>query len=69
MGMGGEMLSAEQTLNMSPMDLFDSIFWGEYLPAGLRYHRSLLSVEPYPTGMEQVGFDYGQQQQPLYQAF
>ncbi|RQM06359.1 hypothetical protein DH86_00001162 [Scytalidium sp. 3C] len=52
MGMGGEMLSAEQTLNMSPMDLFDSIFW-----------------EPYPTGMEQVGFDYGQQQQPLYQAF
>lgn len=31
MGMGGEMLSAEQTLNMSPMDLFDSIFW-EHIP-------------------------------------
>ena len=24
-----EMTSVEQTLNMSPMDLFDSIFWGK----------------------------------------
>lgn len=28
MDMSG-MQSAEQTLNMSPMDLFDSIFWGK----------------------------------------
>lgn len=27
----GEMQSVEQTLNMSPMDLFDSIFWGKLL--------------------------------------
>ncbi|KAH8811255.1 fungal-specific transcription factor domain-containing protein [Xylogone sp. PMI_703] len=45
MGMGGEMLSAEQTLNMSPMDLFDSIFWEPY---------------PQPT-IDPMGFDYGQQ--------
>jgi len=25
-----DMQSVEQTMNMSPMDLFDSIFWGEY---------------------------------------
>lgn len=27
--MSGDMQSVEQTLNMSPMDLFDSIFWGK----------------------------------------
>ncbi|KAH8653179.1 fungal-specific transcription factor domain-containing protein [Tricladium varicosporioides] len=38
----------DQTMNMSPMDLFDSIFWDPY---------------PYGSGMDQLGFDYGQ---PLY---
>jgi hypothetical protein len=27
-----DMQSVEQTMNMSPMDLFDSIFWGESSP-------------------------------------
>jgi hypothetical protein len=24
--------AVDQTMNMSPMDLFDSIFWGEFFP-------------------------------------
>ncbi|KAF4635812.1 hypothetical protein G7Y89_g2291 [Cudoniella acicularis] len=38
----------DQTLNMSPMDLFDSIFWDPY---------------PY-GGMDQIGFDYSQPMYP-----
>ncbi|KAF7926207.1 uncharacterized protein EAE98_006502 [Botrytis deweyae] len=33
--MSGDMQSVEQTLNMSPMDLFDSIFWEPYPQNGL----------------------------------
>ena len=39
------MTSAEQTMNMSPMDLFDSIFWGEFhcgvLSRALTVYRSI----------------------------
>lgn len=56
----------DQTLNMSPMDLFDSIFWGKLL-----LHRVFLSanwiLDPYPYGgMDQLGFDYNQ---PMYPQF
>jgi len=45
-----EIPSAEQTLNMSPMDLFDSIFWDPY-PT---------------NGMDSMGFDYTQQLYPQF---
>ncbi|CAG8974134.1 hypothetical protein HYALB_00002771 [Hymenoscyphus albidus] len=50
--MGGEPSPQiiDQTLNMSPMDLFDSIFWDPY---------------PY-GGMDQLGFDYNQQMYPQF---
>lgn len=56
-----DMQSVEQTLNMSPMDLFDSIFWGEY-----NFTDSGYELKPeieYPAaGLDQVGYDYAQQQ-------
>ncbi|KAH8595024.1 fungal-specific transcription factor domain-containing protein [Bisporella sp. PMI_857] len=45
-----DMQSVEQTMNMSPMDLFDSIFWEPYPAAGL----------------DQIGFDYTQQIYPQF---
>jgi len=45
-----DMQSVEQTMNMSPMDLFDSIFWEPYSVAGL----------------DQIGFDYTQQLYPQF---
>ncbi|KAG0647645.1 Repressor of drug resistance 1 [Hyphodiscus hymeniophilus] len=45
-----DMNSAEQTLNMSPMDLFDSIFWDPY-PT---------------NGLDPIGFDYSQQFYPQF---
>jgi len=46
-GTGGDMQLVEQTMNMSPMDLFDSIFWDPY-PV---------------NGLDPIGFDYTQQAQ------
>jgi len=60
------MQSVEQTMNMSPMDLFDSIFWGEY-DLVMNEHDINRETEHYPvTGLEQIGFDYSQQLYPQF---
>ncbi|KAG9246704.1 fungal-specific transcription factor domain-containing protein [Calycina marina] len=46
-----DMQSVEQTMNMSPMDLFDSIFWEHY---------------PIAT-LDQIGFDFTQQLFPPFE--
>jgi hypothetical protein len=55
----------DQTLDMSPMDLFDSIFWGECCPPSPEL--DLTFLDQYPTNnLDQLGFDYSQQ---LYTGF
>jgi len=65
---------ADQTMHMSPMDLFDSIFWGES-PCLCFIHVfsilpccSILTITEYPTtGLDQMGgFDYSQQLYPQF---
>jgi hypothetical protein len=57
----------DQTLNMSPMDLFDSIFWGQHLTLFDNTDTDSRVAEPYSYGgMDQLGFDYNQ---PLYPQF
>jgi len=60
------MQSVEQTMNMSPMDLFDSIFWGQYEFSSTGFDIKSLT-EHYPgAGLEQIGFDYTQQLYPQF---
>lgn len=58
----------EQTLNMSPMDLFDSIFWGMYCGwQRISVSMRLMATDSPPgNGLDPLGFDYSQQ---LYPAF
>lgn len=59
--------SAEQTMNMSPMDLFDSIFWGMFRLVCCQSHRNSSVADPYPTnGLDPMGFDYIQQLYPQF---
>ena len=61
-----DMQSVEQTMNMSPMDLFDSIFWGEY-DFTTNESEINLKIEHYPVpGLEQIGFDYNEQLYPPF---
>ncbi|RDW59496.1 hypothetical protein BP6252_12583 [Coleophoma cylindrospora] len=59
----GDLQSVEQTLNMSPMDLFDSIFWVyNHGPSANRVQ----NVDPYATTVDpNSGFDFTQQLYPL----
>ena len=60
------MQSVDQTMNMSPMDLFDSIFWGMSDIDGNGFLANDY-VEPYPAaGFDQIGFDYTQQIYPQF---
>lgn len=70
-----EPLALEQTMNMSPMDLFDSIFWGErfFPPSFLPSFKYLLPLDlttpdAYPmNGLDQLGgFDYSNQLYPQF---
>jgi len=55
----------DQTLDMSPMDLFDSIFWGKFCHAFTQL--DLTNLDQYPmNNLDQLGFDYSQQ---LYTGF
>ena len=55
-----DMQSVEQTMNMSPMDLFDSIFWGEYNLDAIE-QRTNCGTEHYPVaGLEPIGLDFNQ---------
>jgi len=61
-----DMQSVEQTMNMSPMDLFDSIFWGMFYPVNFGVSANLVVDPSPPYGMDQVGFDYTQQLYPQF---
>jgi len=50
----------DQTLDMSPMDLFDSIFWGKFCQFLTQIKLTFLDQYPM-NNLDQLGFDYSQQ--------